>query len=243
MGLQVVSIHAKTYLDQYKNEHIFLTMPYSVVLACPVCKSRAIWIVYRTETPPNGDGPLPEKGLLTKSPFKTIRIYRIAAIPPEGKHEIPELPENPAALRIAHSEAVRCLDNNCPMAAAAMFRRALQIITRDVLGAKHGKLATELASLVGKENKLGVVLTTSFNKCGYILREVGNQAAHPDGDPDLLSFTHQDAQDLYDIFLKIVAELFVAPVAAKKATEGLMTRRKLQEKPVTVHPKKSPPNA
>ncbi|MDE3042264.1 MAG: DUF4145 domain-containing protein, partial [Nitrospirota bacterium] len=167
-------------------------------------------------------------------------IYRIAAIPTEGQHEIPELPEKPKALRAAYSEAIRSLDNNCPMSAAAMFRRTLQIITRDLLGAKPSTLANELASLVGKPNKLGVVLTTSFNTYGYIIREVGNQAAHPDRDPDLLSLTHQDAQDLYEIFLKLVAELFVAPAAAQKATEGLLSRRKIEGTPVPALPKPKP---
>lgn len=72
---------------------------------------------------------------------------------------------------------------------------------------------------------------------------MGNQAAHPDADPDLLSFTHQDAQNLYEIFLNIVAELFVAPAAAQKATEGLMTRRKLAEKPLAAQSKEALPDA
>jgi len=113
------------------------------------------------------------------------------------------------------------------MAAAAMFRRALQIITRDILGASHGKLAKKLASLVDKPNKLGVTLSTSFDSHGYIIREVGNQAAHPDRDPDLLSFTHEDAQDLYEIFLDLVSELFVAPAAVERAKASLMSHRKL----------------
>jgi hypothetical protein len=163
-----------------------------------------------------------------KEPPNVIqRIYRIAAIPPEGKYEIPELPEDPASLRMAYREAIQCLNNNCPMAAAAMFRRALQIITRDILGAPPSILAKELAWAVGKPNKLGVTLSKAFETNSFILREVGNQGAHPDKDPDLLDFTPEDAGALYEIFLEVVSELFVVPVAARAAKQSLMDRRKI----------------
>lgn len=57
MGLQFTSIHAKTTLDKCKNEHVDLAMPFSIILACPVCRSRAIWVVYRIETPRKELGP------------------------------------------------------------------------------------------------------------------------------------------------------------------------------------------
>ena len=118
------------------------------------------------------------------------------------------------------------------MAAAAMFRRALQVITRDILGASPGNLASELKSLVGKENKLGVRLSRSFDNHSYLIKEIGNQAAHPDADPDLLSFTYEDAMDLHAIFLELISELFVAPAAAARAVQSLMDRRKISTTPV-----------
>jgi hypothetical protein len=42
------------------------------------------------------------------------------------------------------------MDANPNIAAAAMFRRALQIITRELLGARPGNLANELNEVVGK---------------------------------------------------------------------------------------------
>jgi hypothetical protein len=42
------------------------------------------------------------------------------------------------------------MDANAQLAAAAMFRRALQIITRGLLKARPGNLASELNEIVGK---------------------------------------------------------------------------------------------
>jgi hypothetical protein len=224
MGLQVLGVQTAISQSMYGGMADY-TMPYITMLRCPVCKRQTIWILYRITR--YNTNPLDPKSAFTPQ----ASIYRIAAIPSEGKHDIPELPEKPEALRSAYAEAIRCLGNNCPMAAAAMFRRALQIITRDILGAKVGTLASELDSLVGKPNKLGIALSKSFSKNGYIIREVGNQAAHPDSDTDLLAFTHDDAQNLYEIFLEVVAELFIAPAAAAQATKTLMERRKLTQSP------------
>jgi hypothetical protein len=111
------------------------------------------------------------------------------------------------------------------IAAAVMFRRAV-IITRNVLGAKPGSLAKELNEVVGKSYN-GTTVTTNFAKIGYIIKEVGNQGAHADEDPDLLDFTTKDAEDLQEIFMELVSELFIVPAAAKKAKEQFLARRKI----------------
>ena len=162
-----------------------------------------------------------------KPPPMEEKTFRLLSIPGEAQYDIPGLPEEPASLKKAYLEAVKSIDNNCPMAAAALFRRGLQIITRDILGAKPSRLANELKSLKNKQNKLGVKLTKDFHDNAYIVKEVGNQAAHPDNDPDLLDFVPEDAENLHRIFLEIVAELFVAPEAARKAKEELFEKRKL----------------
>jgi Domain of unknown function (DUF4145) len=145
--------------------------------------------------------------------------------------DIEELPSDPPSLRIAYKQAVRAIDANANLAAAAMFRRALQIITRELLGAKPGNLANELKEVVGKKYN-GAAITKSFASIGYVIKEAGNQGAHPDKDPDLLDFTSQDAQDLQDIFMEIVAELFIIPAAKEKAHQEFLARRKIV-KPTT----------
>jgi hypothetical protein len=146
--------------------------PYICVFRCPDCQAERRWFLYRIGN----------------------KIYRIISIPGESGAEIDELPADPPALRKAYSEAIRSFDANCPMAAAAMLRRALQVITREILGAPRGNLGAELKYLRGKPNKLGITLSQDFHNNAYIIKEAANQAAHPDEDPDLLSFTEEDAR-------------------------------------------------
>ena len=111
-----------------------------------------------------------------------------------------------------------------------MFRRAVHVITRDLLGAKPGNLANELHEVIGKTYN-GVTITANFAEVGYIVKEAGNQGAHPDRDPDLLDFTSQDAQDLQTIFMELVSELFIVPAATKKAKDDFLARRKIAIRP------------
>lgn len=184
------------------------SLPTFYIIKCPECKAERKWLLYELEG----------------------KLYRMLSIPGEGETEIPELPLDPPSLRKAYAEAVGCMKEDWPMAAASMFRRTLQVITRDILGAKPGNLAAELKELKGKENRLGVKLSQDFHDNSYIIKEIGNQAAHPDRDPELLNFTEKDAKDLYSIFLDIVTELFVLPEAEKKAKENMLKRRKLIKK-------------
>lgn len=151
----------------------------------------------------------------------------MTSLPSEGLEDIKELPEKPPALRTAYRQAIRAKDANANLAAAAMFRRALQVITRNLLGAKPGNLANELNEVVGK-NYNGVVITKNFAEVGYIIKEAGNQGAHPDKDPDLLDFTPEDAEDLQGIFMEIVSELFIVPAAMQKAKAEFLARRKIK---------------
>jgi hypothetical protein len=197
--------------------------PVTYWFRCPVCKAYKQWIVYRLAF----QGKKPEDGSEAKTIF---RYFRVTSVPSEGLEEIEELPNEPSALRTAYRQAVRAMDANAHLAAAAMFRRAVQVITRDLLGAKPGTLASELHDVIGKTYN-GVTLTSSFATSGYIIKEAGNQGAHPDKDPDLLEFAPQDAQDLQSIFMELVSELFIAPAATKKAREDFMARRKISAPP------------
>ena len=187
--------------------------PKTYLFRCPVCSAFKQWIVYEID--------------IKNDAGKWVHhYYRVTSVPNEGLEEIAELPEEPPSLRIAYRQAIRAMDANANLAAAAMFRRALQVMTRDVLGAKPGTLASELGSVVGKSFNGGTV-TSNFAEVGYLVKEAGNQGAHPDKDPDLLDFTAQDAEDLQQIFMELVSELFVIPAAAQKAKADFLTRRKI----------------
>jgi len=193
--------------------------PRTIYFHCPVCRTYKMWILFSFSDKV-------EIGGKTKSVQK---FYKVTSIPGEGLEEIDELPKEPPTLRTAYRQAIRAMDANAHVAAAAMFRRALQVITRDILGVPPSNLATELKATVGMEYN-GVKITKSFADNAYIVKEAGNQGAHPDRDPDLLEFTQQDAEDLQKIFMELVSDLFVVPEAIKNARENFLKRRKIQHK-------------
>lgn len=219
-GFQVIAHqafgqHLRSYNSTYFREDHHVA-PRVYFFRCPVCQAFKVWLVYEFDFKNEAD-----------KVFK--RRFRVTSLPNEGMEEIAELPADPKALRVAYRQAVRAMDANAPLAAAAMFRRALQVITREILGAKPGNLANELTQVVGKSHN-GATITQSFADVGYIVKEAGNQGAHPDRDPDLLDFTPQDAEDLQRIFMELVSELFIIPAAAKKAREDFLSRRKIEQR-------------
>ena len=217
-GFQVISRGYTTNETEYSQiVSTDFNAPMTMFFRCPVCKTYKMWLLFRlSEIEKGEDG----------KDYRVRRYYRITTIPGEGLEEIEELPKEPISLRVAYRQAIRSMDANAHIAAALMFRRALQIITRDILKVTPGKLANELKSAVGIKYN-GVTITNDFSDIGYIVKEAGNQGAHPDKDPDLLNFTQEDAEDLQKIFLEIVSDLFIAPEAIKKAKEDFIQRRKI----------------
>ena len=199
--------HPPKHLNNFDRD---FDAPITYLFKCPVCKAFKQWIVYHVHPEDGHEG----------------RYFRVTSVPGEGLEDIAELPADPPSLRTAYREAIRAQDANAHLAAAAMYRRALQVITRKLLGAKPGNLANELNEVVG-ETYNGVVITQTFADVAYIIKEAGNQGAHPDKDPDLLEFTSQDAQDLQDIFMELVTEIFVVPAAKEKARADFLVRRKI----------------
>jgi Domain of unknown function (DUF4145) len=219
-GFQVLQRAIAMQESQYRKDALeqdFLA-PVTYFFRCPVCGAFKIWILFEPELKEKDDGKFHK------------HYFRVTSIPGEGLEEIEELPPHPPALRTAYRQAVRAMDANAHLAAAAMFRRAVQVITRDILGAKPGNLANELKQVVGKSHN-GATITDNFATNGYIVKEAGNQGAHPDKDPDLLDFSAQDAEDLQRVFMELVTELFVVPEAVRKAKAEFLARRKISTSP------------
>jgi hypothetical protein len=222
-GFQVTEREVQGYRDlKYRNYHEDFSSPVTYFFRCPVCATFKQWLIFQvTAKIRKSEGGEVEN---------ETRYFRVTSLPSEGLEDIDELPEHPASLRSAYRQAVRSMDANAQLAAAAMFRRALQVITRELLGAKPGNLAKELNECVGKVYD-GVRITKSFADVGYIVKEAGNQGAHPDQDADLLDFTSQDAADLQKVFMELVSDLFVVPAAMRRAKEEFLARRKITSKP------------
>jgi hypothetical protein len=189
--------------------------PHVFHFECPVCKTYKAWIAFVFQFTKENTGE------------RYCRYFKVTSIPNEGIEDIDELPEEPKELRTAYRQAIRSMDAGAYIAAAAMFRRAVQVITRKILQVKPGTLDKELKSSVGREYN-GITLKQDFSDTGYIIKEAGNQSAHPDEDPDLLDFTEQDANDLQSIFMELVNDLFVTPEAIRRSKEDFLRRRKIR---------------
>jgi len=222
-GFQVVRRGHTTREALYSQSYsVDLTAPMVFYFRCPVCGMYKYWIMHRIpeqyiDKDDNGN----------ERTFTIDKYYKITSLPNDGLQDIEELPEEPKSLRTAYRQAIRAMDANAHIAAAAMFRRALQIITREVIKVNPGNLAKELKETVGVSYN-GITLKQDFADMGYIVKEAGNQGAHPDIDPDLLDFTQQDAEDLQKIFMELVSELFVVPEVIKKSKADFLTRRKIK---------------
>ena len=155
--------------------------------------------------------------------------YKIYNLPTKNSQfETKDIPAEFSLLKKTVTEAKYNLQNGQFMSATIMFRRALQIFTKDILGAKGGTLFKELEWLKSNENSLKVNLTELFHDNSKLIRQVGNQGAHPDEDTELQEFSEEDANGVHDLFLILVNEIFVLPAKMKAMKEELSTRRKLK---------------
>lgn len=215
MGLEIEAKNAGA-TQRHFNRTVYVTppnwdLPFNFVLKCPGCNSYKIMFLYRIT--------------LDKD---NVQFYKLYTIPELEDYSIPELPNEYPSLKSTYLEAIKCLQIGAYKASATMFRRALQIIVRDILGENSWKLSTSLENLQNKPNKLGINLSNDFHEYSYIIKESGNQGAHPGQDIDLLEFTKEDAIDLRDMFFEIINELFIKPSLLKKAEENLRLKRKIK---------------
>lgn len=155
--------------------------------------------------------------------------YKLLQLPTQDvTFETQDIPEEYILLKKTVTEAKYNLLNSQYMSAAMMYRRALQILAKQILGAKGRTLFDQLKWLQENENNLKINLTELFHDNSKLIREVGNQSAHPEDDEDLHEFNEADANALHDLFLLLVNDVFVLPEKIKAMKVELANRRKLK---------------
>ncbi|RYY49988.1 MAG: DUF4145 domain-containing protein [Chitinophagaceae bacterium] len=190
----------------------------NVVVTCPVCKKKFFILAAIIAEALGAPGA------------KRYIYYELFRMPfHEDSFEIEEIPREYTSLRGTAAEAKYCLLHSKNIAAAIMFRRGIQILAKDVLGAPGGRtnLYKQLEWLKTNPNNLGIDLVDVFHENAQIIKDVGNQGAHPDDDESLHSFTKEDAEAMHDLFISIVYEVFIKPARLKALQEELRTSRKL----------------
>lgn len=155
--------------------------------------------------------------------------FKIFELPTQNtQFETQDIPTEYELLTKTVLEAKFNLASSQFMSATMMFRRALQILAKQILGAKGKTLNDQLKWLQENENILKINLTELFHDNSKLIRQVGNQSAHPDEDEDLHEFTEKDANALHDLFLVLINEVFVLPEKMKAMKKELAERRKLK---------------
>jgi hypothetical protein len=156
-------------------------------------------------------------------------LYKLYTLPTqEESFAIKDIPNEFLTLRQSISEAMFTMTHGKFISSAIMFRRALQIIAKDILGAKGKTLHNQLEWLKENKNLLGIDLTELFHDNGKLIKDIGNQGAHPEEDITLHTFSEADVNALHDLFIVIINEIFVKPAKLKAIQTELIKNRKLK---------------
>jgi hypothetical protein len=190
------------------------------LIQCPSCERKSfLGTIVLSEL-------ITSEGATSKWRYEYYELFVFPA--QEARYELADIPSSYPSLIKTVSEALFCLENSQFISAAIMFRRALQILAKDILGAKGKELFDQLEWLKTNPNSLGINLTNMFHDNSELIRKIGNQGAHPSEDLTLQDFTEEDANALHDLFIIIINEVFIVPAKMQALKNDLKSRRKIQ---------------
>ncbi len=112
----------------------------------------------------------------------------------------------PDSIRRDLDEAKQCFAAGCHRAAAVMARRAMQAAAIEK-GATKDRLVDQIAELASSH-----MITTDLKEWADVVRWVGNDAAHPNGD----EVSSSDAEEVISLAEQFLHVLYVAPAKAKQ---------------------------
>lgn len=207
------------------------------LIECPRCNGKRFNqpVLLEVKTTTNKTGQIvdleneedfDEEDYSTKTHYELYQLYSIPT--KEESFVNKDIPDIYSTLKKSVSEAMFGMTHGKYISSAIMFRRALQIIAKDILGAKGKTLYNQLEWLITNENALKVDLTNLFHDNSKLIKDVGNQGAHLDQDITLQDFTQNDVNNLHDLFLVIVNEIFIKPTKLKAIQEDLIKNRKIK---------------
>ncbi len=217
-----LKVYSKTFDKPYYSED-GLPKFVNIYLECPSCRRKSF-----IQTVQFVEQKAITEGNSTHYEY-TYRLYKLYRIPVTGESYINEdIPKKYISLTKTANEADYCLINSKFIASAILHRRAIQVLVKEVLGGKGKTLYKQLEWLQSNENLLKIDLTDVFHDNTKIIKDIGNQGAHPDDDITLHDFSKDDAYGLHDLFISIIHEIFVKPVKMKALQEELKKSRKLK---------------
>ncbi len=229
-----LKIHSRSYqYSDYNQDRFPIFITYFI--ECPRCKGKRFMqlVLIEVRVITDNDGKVVENidydeevNYNSKTHYELYQMYSIPTKDESfGNKDIPDEYET---LKRSVSEAMFAMTNGKYISSAILFRRALQIIAKDILGAKGSTLYNQLEWLKENKNLLAIDLTNLFHDNSKLIKDVGNQGAHPDNDITLHNFTEDDVNALHDLFLDIVNEIFIKPMQLKAIQADLIKNRKLK---------------
>lgn len=165
---------------------------------CPHCHDVVVW--------------------MRKSTCEADRVF-LRVYPPRSNH--PPVPrEVPVPIARAYEEACVVLPLS-PSAAAALARRALQMVLREIVGVKHGPLNEEIEAA-------RTTLPSWIIDGLHQLRQVGNFALHPSKDAltgEVMEPEPREADLTIELVSALFQHLFAGKEAAARLAEAVAARK------------------
>jgi hypothetical protein len=219
-----LKIHASYYQSGFYGGHGLPSFLY-LLIECPRCHKKRflhlIQVTYQLVVGQDDDGEDITEDI--------CEVYKLGSLPvKEESYALKDIPAENTSLILTINEAMFCMEHEKNIAAAILFRRAIQILAKDILGATGKTLHHQLEWLRNNHNKLNINLSDLFHENAKLIKDVGNQGAHPDDDITLHDFKQEDVHYLHDLFFAIVNEIFIKPRRDKEIKDELRNRRKLK---------------
>lgn len=192
---------------------------------CPSCKRIVVKLSCDRTAYPLTAGP---DEVIVKPEFVDT-IYSFFVWPRELVRRFSELDQVPEQYRKDYEEAVAVLPSSA-RASAALSRRCLQNLLRNVAKVRRGKLADEIGEFVNRTRGLSPVTAEEMQE----LRELGNLALHPDKVEALLPVDAQEAEWMLDTLESLFEFFFVAP-KLRDERKARLNKRKAALSKSTVH--------
>lgn len=223
-----LKVHSRSFQSPYNYVIDKLPRFMTFVIECPQCRRLSFITTVELATDKT-TVVKDDEGNEEEEMVKVYQFYKLFRLPiMEESFANKDIPNEYSSLKDTVSEASFCLSHSRNIAAAILFRRAIQILAKDVLGATGKTLQSQLDWLKTSKNKLGIDLADIFHENAQIIKDIGNQGAHPDDDVTLHNFSKKDADGLHDLFISIIHEIFVKPANDKALREELKKSRKLK---------------
>lgn len=189
------------FIGEQPSDHHFFVVHW---LICPECKKTVLKL-----------GELNPGHVILK---ETVLHPRTSARPPVS-------PDVPTAYAEDYSEAALILANS-PKASAALSRRVLQHVLREVLMVKPSNLANEIEQALP-------TLPAHLQHLDAI-RNVGNFSAHPTKNTsttEIIDVEPEEAEWLLDILDELFEFLFIRPAVVQRKKDVLNAKLKAAGKP------------